>query len=62
MSADYNEEAYENASVNVVNTDLEAGFEFKFIIDPKTKDEKDKQFLPTKSGDKYFIPFLPGKK
>lgn len=39
-----------------VNTETEAGFEFILDVDPKTASEEEKQFLPTMSGDKYFIP------
>ena len=51
----------ENVSMTPVNTDLEVGAEFKFNIDPKTTDEKEKAFLPTISGNKCYIPFLLGE-
>ena len=50
----------ENVSVRKVNTDLEVGAEFSFLIDPHTTDEKQKAFLPKISGNKCYIPFLLG--
>ena len=47
----------ENVTMNGVDTETEAGFELIFDVDPKTATEGEKEFLPTKSGDKYFIPF-----
>ena len=47
----------ENVTMNGVDTETEAGFELIFDVDPKTATEEEKEFLPTKSGDKYFIPF-----
>ena len=47
----------ENVTMKGVNTETEAGFEFILDVDPKTATEDEKEFLPTKSGDKYFIPF-----
>lgn len=47
----------ENVTMKGVNTETEAGFEFILDVDPKTATEDEKAFLPTKSGDKYFIPF-----
>ncbi len=49
-----------NISVRNVNTDLEVGAEFSFLIDPHTKDEKEQSFLPKISGNKCYIPFLLG--
>ena len=54
-------EVPKNASVNRVNTDFEVGLEFKFSIDSKTSNENEKSFLPTMSGNKFYIPFLLGQ-
>ena len=48
----------ENAFVKPVNTDLEVGAEFSFLIDPETTDETEKSFLPKVAGQKCYIPFL----
>lgn len=50
----------ENVAVKPVSTDLEVGAEFTLSIDPKTTDEREKEFLPTVAGKKCFIPFLFG--
>lgn len=49
-----------NVTVRNVNTDLEVGAEFSFVIDPRTSDETEKSFLPKISGNKCYIPFLLG--
>lgn len=59
-----NEDAFptmpEHVEIRPVNTDLEVGAEFALHISPKTTDAKEKAFLPTVSGNKCYIPFLPG--
>lgn len=50
----------ENVEVKPVSTDLEVGAEFTLSIDPRTTDEREKEFLPTVAGKKCFIPFLFG--
>jgi hypothetical protein len=45
-------------SANPVETDLEVGAEISFSINPKEATEEQKTFLPKKSGNKYFIPFM----
>jgi hypothetical protein len=47
--------------VKKVDTDLEAGYEFYLEVNPKTADEKEKQFLLKKKDNKYFVPFLLGQ-
>ena len=51
----------EKINVKLVNTELEIGEEFYFDIDPRTKNDKEKDLLPTISGNKCFIPFLLGE-
>lgn len=48
------------ASAKPVNTELEAGVEIAFSINPKTATEEESVFLPKKSGSKYLIPFVLG--
>lgn len=47
-----------NVVINQVNNTLDAGAEFMMSIDPRTRDETEKSFLPTKSGNKVYIPFI----
>jgi hypothetical protein len=55
-----NEEFPDIIFANPINTEFEASFEISFNINPKTASEEEKIFLPKKSGDKYFIPFMLG--
>lgn len=62
---EFNEEALEsmpeNLRYNQVDTDLEVGAEFWFDINPRTKNEEERDLLPKVSGDKCYIPFLLGE-
>lgn len=51
----------EGVSIRKVDTDLEAGAEFSFELDPRKAGGKEKDFLPVSSGNSLFIPFLLGK-
>lgn len=50
----------ETASIKRFSTDYEVCAEFSFAISPKTKDEKERAFLPKTKGNKCYIPFLFG--
>lgn len=56
------DELPKNISFKKVNTDLEFGAEFSFIIHPKTSDEEERTLLPKANGNKYYIPFFLGSK
>lgn len=47
-------------SVKPVNTDLEVGVEIAFSINLRGATEEERVFLPAKTGNKYFIPFVLG--
>ena len=54
---DSSDEIPDYVSMKGVNTETEVGFEFMMDINPKTATEEEKEFLPTKSSSKYYIPF-----
>ncbi len=45
-------------SVKPVNTELEAGVEIAFDINPSVATDEQKQLLPKRAGNKYYLPFL----
>ena len=65
MFEEFEEDVIENLPDNIeyksVYTDLEIGAEFSFDINPRTKDEDERDLLPKVSGKKCYIPFLLGE-
>ena len=50
----------ENFSMELINTDLDIGYELGMKIHPKTQDSEERRMLPTVSGSKFYIPFILG--
>ncbi len=50
----------ENFSMELINTDLDIGYELGLKIHPKTQDPEERRMLPTVSGSKFYIPFILG--
>ena len=50
----------ENFSMELINTDLDIGYELGMKIHPKTQDSEERRMLPTVSGSKIYIPFILG--
>ena len=55
------EDLPESLDYNTVDTELEYGAEFSIDINPRTKNEEERDLLPKISGDTCFIPFLLGE-